>query len=128
MQQDAADKQALEDALEGGVQVDKDGTKFLTLPSGLLARIRRGTGKDVLRATQLINPQRDPQVRMILALVALKTKIAEAPPPPAEGQEPVAPKWKDLTLEDVEDLLSDTDVFRLMGEVQSGGKSSLPST
>lgn len=93
-----------------------DGTKTITLPSGAVVVMRKGKGKDILRASNMIRAGVDPQMRMLFALIAVKSKI----------QHPGGDSFAELTVEDVDEM-DDEDVFTLLG-ASSSGKLLAPST
>jgi hypothetical protein len=93
------------------VQVEEDGTKRWTLPSGKQAVMRPYKGRDIKRASRMVDMQREPFL-LLFALIAIATTI--------DGSE--------VTVEDIEDMDGD-DVFDLIGKRQKKAVlSSLPST
>jgi hypothetical protein len=77
--------------------------KVVTLPSGKVAKIRKGKGRDIQCASRLVDPQRDGFMSLIIAIVARKTILDDQP----------------ITYEDLLDLDED-DAWVLINEGQSG--------
>ena len=89
---------------------EQQGPREVTLPSGRAATIRRGKGRDVLRASRMVDVNKEGEFAIALAGLSLKVTV--------EG--------KPLTYEDVLEL-PEEDVWFLLGEMGLG-KSSPPNT
>lgn len=85
-------------------------TRKITLPSGAVASIREGKGRDLLAATRAAGGANDP-MKIAFGLIAALVTI--------DGRA--------LMIEDVEDM-SLADVFKLQGEVMGNGVSLPAST
>jgi len=76
-------------------------TTELKLPSGKIAKIRAGKGRDVMAAQRIAGTDPD---KLIAALVAIRTEIDGAK----------------MSMEQMLDELSDVDYIMLYGEVGKG--------
>ena len=83
--------------------------RTVTLPSGRVAAIRKGKGRDLLQAARMAGGAGD-GMKLTMAIIAMLTTI--------DGRA--------MVIEDVEDL-DLIDVMKLMGEVVGNATSSLSS-
>jgi hypothetical protein len=110
----AAKKDSANAALiEGGTQsgVVTAGVKEFTLPSGTQVSMRRGNGHDIIRASRIVDMQKDGPMSLILAMASVKCTFNGHP----------------LTYEDLLEL-DDEDCWALIGQTQSGKGQSPPIT
>jgi hypothetical protein len=97
--------------------------RLVELPSGAWVAVRKGFGRDIEQASIISGlgdggrKARSPW-SMFLALGALKGLFWV----------PGDASWREVTYEDLRDKWDDVDVFAVVGEVQSTGKSSPRST
>jgi hypothetical protein len=96
-------------AMANGVASD-DGTEW-TLPSGKVAKMRPGTGRDIQRASRIVDTQKDGGFAVVMATAALKTTVDGRP----------------LTYEDLLDL-DDNDCWDIIGKSQVKKTASPPTT
>lgn len=97
-------------AAQAGGVVD-DGSILLPLSDGRVAKVRKGKGRDIQRASRVVDMQEVGQMGLIMASCAIKTTIEGVP----------------LTYEDMLEL-PEEDCWSLMGASQGKKRAFSPRT